>query len=117
VQVLFFSVLLVKFSVEDGKSHWLSGVVLIGMSPSPHRRFPTTLNSGYITEWLRRWRTWRCDRVHRADCISFFVDSHILPHRPFVLEFPGDGADVAGAGACVYLNGRRALVYLGGYGG
>ncbi|KAF9465438.1 Sodium/calcium exchanger protein-domain-containing protein [Collybia nuda] len=29
--VLFFSVLLVKFSVEDGKSHWLSGVVLIAV--------------------------------------------------------------------------------------
>ncbi|PFH51602.1 hypothetical protein AMATHDRAFT_142145 [Amanita thiersii Skay4041] len=28
--VLFFSVLLVKFSVEDGKSHWMSGLVLIG---------------------------------------------------------------------------------------
>ncbi|THU75870.1 hypothetical protein K435DRAFT_706217 [Dendrothele bispora CBS 962.96] len=28
--VLFFSVLLVKFSVEDGKAHWMSGVVLIG---------------------------------------------------------------------------------------
>lgn len=33
-KVLFFSVLLVKFSVEDGKSHWLSGVVLIGRFPS-----------------------------------------------------------------------------------
>ncbi|EEB92606.1 hypothetical protein MPER_08860 [Moniliophthora perniciosa FA553] len=28
--VLFFSVLLVKFAIEDGKSHWMSGVVLIG---------------------------------------------------------------------------------------
>ncbi|TFK64541.1 calcium/proton exchanger [Pluteus cervinus] len=28
--VLFFSVLLVKFSVEDGRSHWMSGMVLIG---------------------------------------------------------------------------------------
>lgn len=27
------SVLIVKFSIEDGKSHWMSGVVLIGMSP------------------------------------------------------------------------------------
>ncbi|KAF8995975.1 Sodium/calcium exchanger protein-domain-containing protein [Cyathus striatus] len=27
--VLFFSVLLVKFSVEDGKSHWMSGLALI----------------------------------------------------------------------------------------
>ncbi|KAL1727950.1 Sodium/calcium exchanger protein-domain-containing protein [Schizophyllum commune] len=26
--VLFFSVILVKFSVEDGKAHWMSGVVL-----------------------------------------------------------------------------------------
>jgi len=30
--VLFFSVLLVKFSVEDGKSHWMSGIALTGMS-------------------------------------------------------------------------------------
>lgn len=30
MQVLFLSVLLVKFSVEDGKSHWMSGLVLIG---------------------------------------------------------------------------------------
>ncbi|KAG6860652.1 hypothetical protein C0995_009017 [Termitomyces sp. Mi166 len=29
--VLFFSVLLVKFSVEDGKSHWMSGYVLIAV--------------------------------------------------------------------------------------
>ncbi|KAK7442222.1 hypothetical protein VKT23_016193 [Stygiomarasmius scandens] len=29
--VLFFSVLLVKFSVEDGKAHWMSGVVLIAV--------------------------------------------------------------------------------------
>ncbi|KAF8880651.1 Sodium/calcium exchanger protein-domain-containing protein [Infundibulicybe gibba] len=29
--VLFFSVLLVKFSVEDGKSHWMSGLVLIAV--------------------------------------------------------------------------------------
>ncbi|KAF5348369.1 hypothetical protein D9758_010887 [Tetrapyrgos nigripes] len=29
--VLFFSVLLVKFSVEDGKSHWLSGVVFVAV--------------------------------------------------------------------------------------
>ncbi|KAF4609990.1 hypothetical protein D9613_010509 [Agrocybe pediades] len=29
--VLFFSVLLVKFSVEDGKSHWMSGMCLIGV--------------------------------------------------------------------------------------
>lgn len=29
--VLFFSVLLVKFSIEDGKSHWMSGVALIGV--------------------------------------------------------------------------------------
>ncbi|KAF8154734.1 Sodium/calcium exchanger protein-domain-containing protein [Crassisporium funariophilum] len=29
--VLFFSVLVVKFSVEDGKSHWMSGLVLIGV--------------------------------------------------------------------------------------
>ncbi|KAJ7599441.1 Sodium/calcium exchanger protein-domain-containing protein [Mycena floridula] len=29
--VLFFSVLLVKFSVEDGKAHWMSGFVLIGV--------------------------------------------------------------------------------------
>ncbi|RDB30085.1 Vacuolar calcium ion transporter [Hypsizygus marmoreus] len=29
--VLFFSVLLVKFSVEDGKSHWLSGFILIAV--------------------------------------------------------------------------------------
>ncbi|KAL1747198.1 Sodium/calcium exchanger protein-domain-containing protein [Schizophyllum fasciatum] len=28
--VLFFSVILVKFSVEDGKAHWMSGVVLVG---------------------------------------------------------------------------------------
>ncbi|KAJ3569226.1 hypothetical protein NP233_g5193 [Leucocoprinus birnbaumii] len=27
--VLFFSVLLVKFSVEDGKSHWMSGIALV----------------------------------------------------------------------------------------
>ncbi|KAF8650672.1 hypothetical protein AX16_005129 [Volvariella volvacea WC 439] len=27
--VLFFSVLLVKFSVEDGRSHWMSGLVLL----------------------------------------------------------------------------------------
>ncbi|TFK34661.1 Sodium/calcium exchanger protein-domain-containing protein [Crucibulum laeve] len=27
--VLFFSVLIVKFSVEDGKSHWMSGLVLM----------------------------------------------------------------------------------------
>lgn len=27
--VLFFSVLLVKFAIEDGKSHWMSGAVLI----------------------------------------------------------------------------------------
>ncbi|KAF8347393.1 Sodium/calcium exchanger protein-domain-containing protein [Amanita rubescens] len=27
---LFFSVLLVKFSMEDGKSHWMSGLILIG---------------------------------------------------------------------------------------
>ncbi|KAG5642864.1 hypothetical protein DXG03_002009 [Asterophora parasitica] len=32
--VLFFSVLLVKFSVEDGKSHWMSGFVLMGMTLS-----------------------------------------------------------------------------------
>lgn len=30
--VLFFSVLLVKFSVEDGRAHWMSGVVLVGKS-------------------------------------------------------------------------------------
>jgi len=37
--VLFFSVLLVKFSVEDGKAHWMSGVVLIGkhLPPSLHK--------------------------------------------------------------------------------
>ncbi|KAJ6629364.1 Sodium/calcium exchanger protein-domain-containing protein [Mycena sp. CBHHK59/15] len=29
--VLFLSVILVKFSVEDGKSHWMSGVVLIAV--------------------------------------------------------------------------------------
>ncbi|PPQ88183.1 hypothetical protein CVT25_005148 [Psilocybe cyanescens] len=29
--VLFLSVLLVKFSVEDGKSHWMSGLVLIAV--------------------------------------------------------------------------------------
>ncbi|KAI4518866.1 calcium/proton exchanger [Schizophyllum commune Loenen D] len=29
--VLFFSVILVKFSVEDGKAHWMSGVVLVGV--------------------------------------------------------------------------------------
>ncbi|KAF8066965.1 Sodium/calcium exchanger protein-domain-containing protein [Lyophyllum atratum] len=29
--VLFFSVLLVKFSVEDGKSHWMSGFVMIAV--------------------------------------------------------------------------------------
>jgi Ca2+:H+ antiporter len=29
MQVLFLSVLVVKFSVEDGKSHWMSGIVLI----------------------------------------------------------------------------------------
>ncbi|ESK91100.1 calcium ion transporter [Moniliophthora roreri MCA 2997] len=29
--VLFFSVILVKFSVEDGKSHWMSGVVLVAV--------------------------------------------------------------------------------------
>ncbi|KDR70211.1 hypothetical protein GALMADRAFT_76464 [Galerina marginata CBS 339.88] len=29
--VLFLAVLLVKFSVEDGKSHWMSGLVLIGV--------------------------------------------------------------------------------------
>ncbi|ESK84739.1 calcium ion transporter [Moniliophthora roreri MCA 2997] len=29
--VLFFSVLLVKFAIEDGKSHWMSGVVLIAV--------------------------------------------------------------------------------------
>ncbi|EIN10818.1 calcium/proton exchanger [Punctularia strigosozonata HHB-11173 SS5] len=29
-QCLFLSVLLVKFSIEDGKSHWMSGVVLVG---------------------------------------------------------------------------------------
>ncbi|KAJ8515897.1 hypothetical protein ONZ45_g6746 [Pleurotus djamor] len=29
--VLFFAVLMVKFSVEDGKSHWMSGVVLISV--------------------------------------------------------------------------------------
>lgn len=29
--VLFFSVLLVKFSVEDGKSHWMSGFVLVSV--------------------------------------------------------------------------------------
>ncbi|KAF9043026.1 Sodium/calcium exchanger protein-domain-containing protein [Panaeolus papilionaceus] len=28
--VLFFSVLVVKFSVEDGKSHWMSGLLLMG---------------------------------------------------------------------------------------
>ncbi|EJD07523.1 calcium/proton exchanger [Fomitiporia mediterranea MF3/22] len=28
---LFFSVLLVKFSVEDGKAHWMSGVVLVAV--------------------------------------------------------------------------------------
>jgi Ca2+:H+ antiporter len=27
--VLFISVLLVKFSVEDGKSHWMSGMALV----------------------------------------------------------------------------------------
>ena len=27
---LFFSVLLVKFAVEDGRAHWMSGVVLVG---------------------------------------------------------------------------------------
>ena len=31
-QCLFLSVLLVKFSVGDGKAHWMSGVALIGMS-------------------------------------------------------------------------------------
>lgn len=34
--VLFFSVLLVKFSVEDGKAHWMSGVVLIGRNFIPY---------------------------------------------------------------------------------
>ncbi|KAF5353924.1 hypothetical protein D9756_007090 [Leucocoprinus leucothites] len=29
--VLFFSVLLVKFSVEDGKSHWMSGMALVSV--------------------------------------------------------------------------------------
>lgn len=29
--VLFFSVLLVKFSVEDGKSHWMSGLALVSV--------------------------------------------------------------------------------------
>ncbi|KAI0744350.1 Sodium/calcium exchanger protein-domain-containing protein [Daedaleopsis nitida] len=29
--VLFFSVLLVKFSVEDGRAHWMSGVLLVGV--------------------------------------------------------------------------------------
>ena len=29
-QCLFLSVLLVKFSVGDGKAHWMSGVALIG---------------------------------------------------------------------------------------
>lgn len=40
-QVLFLSVLVVKFSVEDGKSHWMSGIVLVGMSilPTGSRRF------------------------------------------------------------------------------
>ncbi|KAH8099299.1 Sodium/calcium exchanger protein-domain-containing protein [Cristinia sonorae] len=28
---LFLSVLIVKFSIEDGKSHWMSGVLLIGV--------------------------------------------------------------------------------------
>ena len=37
---LFFSVLLVKFSVEDGKAHWMSGVVLVGkLSLSSFRAF------------------------------------------------------------------------------
>lgn len=30
-QCLFFSVLLVKFSVEDGKAHWMSGFVLVAV--------------------------------------------------------------------------------------
>ncbi|KAG7090678.1 hypothetical protein E1B28_009776 [Marasmius oreades] len=29
--VLFLSVILVKFSIEDGKSHWMSGIVLIAV--------------------------------------------------------------------------------------
>ncbi|THV06854.1 calcium/proton exchanger [Dendrothele bispora CBS 962.96] len=29
--VLFFSVILVKFSIEDGKSHWMSGIALIAV--------------------------------------------------------------------------------------
>ena len=27
---LFFAVILVKFSVEDGRAHWMSGVILVG---------------------------------------------------------------------------------------
>ena len=30
LQCLFFSVILVKFLIEDGKSHWMSGLTLIG---------------------------------------------------------------------------------------
>jgi Ca2+:H+ antiporter len=29
--VLFFSVILVKFAVEDGKSHWMNGVALVAV--------------------------------------------------------------------------------------
>lgn len=31
LQCLFFSVILAKFLIEDGKSHWMSGLTLIGM--------------------------------------------------------------------------------------
>jgi hypothetical protein len=30
LQCLFFSVILVKFLIEDGKSHWMSGLTLVG---------------------------------------------------------------------------------------
>ena len=30
LQCLFFSVILAKFLIEDGKSHWMSGLTLIG---------------------------------------------------------------------------------------
>ncbi len=75
-QVLFLSVILVKFSIEDGKSHYMSGVALVG---------------SYLLARLRK--------SHVAN----FVFSRVPHYRVVFLEFSRDGSDDPRSTFALYL--------------
>ncbi|KAG6840775.1 hypothetical protein C0991_004500 [Blastosporella zonata] len=88
--VLFFSVLLVKFSVEDGKSHWMSGYVMIGISSTPTLSIPVRLDGTTIWAGEAALDEGRVKMTAITDWQHAVAVPMYLPaHLPALIDFKG----------------------------